>query len=117
MAEAGEASLFGSATLKAGDVSGLLTALGLAKSGGVAAPVDLSADLVLRGDQLALPRLSGSVAGSKVDGNLTWRLVAADAIDPDVALAQSIAGKSRTRKRKSAAIFRLIAPTSPACSA
>jgi hypothetical protein len=97
-ADAGEASLFGSATLKAGDVSGLLAALGLAKSGGVAAPVDLSADLALRGDQLALPRLSGNVAGSKVDGKLTWRLVAADAVDPDVALAQSIAGETPDSK-------------------
>ncbi len=97
-ADAGEASLFGSATLKAGDVSGLLGALGLAKSGGVAAPVDLSADLALRGDQLALPRLSGNVAGSKIDGKLTWRLVAADAVDPDVALAQSIAGETPDSK-------------------
>ena len=93
-AEAEEASLFGSATLKAGDVSGLLAAFGLAKSGAVAASVDLSADLALRGDQLALPHLSGNVAGSKVDGKLTWRLAAADAVDPDVALAQSIAGET-----------------------
>jgi uncharacterized protein involved in outer membrane biogenesis len=97
-ADADEASLFGSATLKAGDVSGLLASLGLAKSGGVAAPVDLSADLVLRGDQIALPRLSGNVAGSKVDGKLTWRLVAADAVDPDIALAQSIAGETPDSK-------------------
>ena len=96
--DAGEASLFGAATLKAGDVSGLLAALGVAKPGGVAAPVDLSADLSLRGDQLALPRLSGSVAGSKVDGRLTWRLVAADSVDPDVALAQSIAGEAPDSK-------------------
>ena len=96
--EAGEAWLFGSATLKAGDVSGLLAALGVAKFGGVAAPVDLSADFALRGDQLALPRLNGNVAGSKVDGNLTWRLVAADAVDPDVALAQSIAGETSESK-------------------
>jgi uncharacterized protein involved in outer membrane biogenesis len=93
-AGADEASLFGSATLKAGDVSGLLAALSLAKSGGVAAPVDLSADLALRGGQLAAPRLTGSVAGSKVDGKLTWRLVAPEVVDPDVALAQSIAGEA-----------------------
>jgi uncharacterized protein involved in outer membrane biogenesis len=97
-ADAGEASLFGSATLKAGYVSGLLAALGVAKSGGVAAPADLSADFALRGDQVALPRLSGNVAGSKVDGKLTWRLVAADAVDPDVALAQSIAGETPDSK-------------------
>jgi hypothetical protein len=93
-----EASLFGSATLKANDVSGLLAALGLAKSGGVAAPVDLSADLALRGGQLALPRLTGNMAGSKVDGKLTWRFVAPEAVDPDVALAQSIAGEAPASK-------------------
>ena len=52
----------------------------------------------MRGDQLALPRLSGNVAGSKVDGKLTWRLVAAEAVDPDVALAQSIAGETPDSK-------------------
>ena len=97
-ADAGEASLFGAATLKAADVSGLLAALGVAKLGGVAASVDLSADLALRGDQLGLPRLSGNVAGSKVDGKLSWRLAAADAVDPDVALAQSIAGETPESK-------------------
>jgi hypothetical protein len=38
------------------------------------------------------------VAGSKVDGKLTWRLAAADAVDPDVALAQSIAGETPDSK-------------------
>ena len=38
------------------------------------------------------------MAGSKVDGKLTWRLVAADAVDPDVALAQSIAGETPDSK-------------------
>jgi uncharacterized protein involved in outer membrane biogenesis len=93
-AGADEASVFGSATLKANDVGGLLAALNLAKPDAVAAPVDLSADLALRGGQLALPRLTGSVAGSKIDGKLTWRLAAAEAVDPDVALAQSLAGET-----------------------
>jgi len=97
-AGADEASLFGSATLKTNDVSGLLAALSLAKSGGVAAPLDLSADLALRGGQLALPRLTGNVAGSKVDGKLIWRFVAPEAVDPDVALAQSIAGEAPASK-------------------
>ena len=60
---ADEASLFGSATLKANDVSGLLAALGLAKPGGVAAPVDLSADLALRGGQLAAAAPDGKRGG------------------------------------------------------
>ena len=93
-ASAEEASLFGSATLKSDNVSGLLVALGLTKAGALAAPVDLSADLALRGDTLALPRLAGNVAGAKVDANLTWRPAPAEAIDPDVALAQSIAGET-----------------------
>jgi len=91
-AEAGDASLFGAATLKAGDVSGLLVALGLVKPGAIAAPLDLAVDVALRGDALALPRVTGSAAGSKVDAKLTWRLAAPEAVDPDVALAQSIAG-------------------------
>src|SRR5580692_9959694 len=92
-ARAEEASVFGSATLKADNVSGLLAALGLAKSG-VNAPIDLRADLALRGGQLAIPRLTGSVAGAKLDGDATWRPAAAEAVDPDVALAQSIAGEA-----------------------
>ena len=117
-ADAGEASLFGSATLKAGDVSGLLAALGLAKSGGVAAPVDLSADLALRGDQLALPRLT------RKRGGIESRRQA------DLAARRGRRGRSRRRAgavdrrrnaglegAKSAAICRSTAPTSPACSA
>jgi len=94
-----DASLFGAATLKTADISGLLVALGLAKPGALAAaPVDLAADVTLRGDQLALPRLTGSVAGSKIDGNLAWRPAEAEAVDPDVALAQSIAGEAPDAK-------------------
>ena len=92
-ASAEEASVFGSATLKADSVSGLLAALGLAKSG-VNAPIDLKADLALRGGQLAIPRLTGSVAGAKLDGQATLRPGAVEAVDPDVALAQSIAGEA-----------------------
>jgi uncharacterized protein involved in outer membrane biogenesis len=93
-ASAEEAAVFGSATLKADNVSGLLNALGLAKSGGLDAPIDLKADMALRGGQLAIPRLTGSVAGAKLDGEATWRPAAPEAIDPDVALAQSIAGEA-----------------------
>ena len=44
-----------------------------------------------------LPRLAGTAAGAKITGHLAWRLpvepIAASSIDPDVALAQSIAGE------------------------
>jgi hypothetical protein len=93
-ASAQDASVFGSATLKADNVSALLAALGLTKAGALDAAVDLTADLTLRGDALAVPRLTGNVAGAKVDANLTWRPAPAQAVDPDVALAQSIAGEA-----------------------
>lgn len=92
-ASAQDAAVFGSATLKADNVSGLLAALGLAKNG-VDAPINLTADFALRGGQLAIPRLTGSIAGAKLDGEATWRPAAAEAVDPDVALAQSIAGEA-----------------------
>ena len=93
-ASAEEASLFGSGTLKADNAAGLLTALGIAKNAVVAAPVDLKIDMALRGDRLAIPHVTGNVAGAKVDGALSWRPEAAAAVDPDVALAQSIAGEA-----------------------
>ncbi len=93
------AILFGAATMKTDDVSALLAALGLGpSSAGPPTPVDLSADVVLRGGAFGFPRVSGTVAGVKAAGRLRWRpaveSVSAAAIDPDVALAQSIAGEA-----------------------
>ena len=117
-ADADEASLFGSATLKADDVSGLLAALGLAKSGGVAAPVDLSADsrLARRPARVAAPdRKRGGIESRR---------------QADLAARRGRGGRSRRRagavdRRRNAgleggsraAICRSTAPTSPACSA
>ncbi len=95
-----DARLFGAASLKADNATPLLAALGLGSPVATAiVPVDLTGDLVLRGAQLGLPRLAGTIAGSKITGRLTWRPppvepVAASSIDPDVALAQSIAGEA-----------------------
>jgi len=96
-----DAVLFGAATLKTANAAPLSAAFGLgAPVASPATPVDLAADVVLRGAELGFPRLSGTVAGVKIGGQLRWRPaiepVAAAAIDPDVALAQSIAGEAQT---------------------
>ena len=93
-----DAVLFGAASVKADNVMPLLATLGLAAPAGPAVvPVDLAGDLVLRGGEVGLPRLTGTAAGAKVTGELRWRPaiepIAASSIDPDVALAQSIAGE------------------------
>jgi hypothetical protein len=94
-----DAVLFGVATVKSDDIMPLLATLGL---GGPAsappAPVDLSADLVLRGQEVRVPRLAGTVAGSKLSGQLDWRPppepTSVSSIEADVALARSIAGEA-----------------------
>ncbi|MFZ1963515.1 MAG: hypothetical protein WAU78_08625, partial [Roseiarcus sp.] len=93
-----DAVLFGAASVKADNVMPLLATLGLAAPAAPAVvPVDLTGDLVLRGAEVGLPRLTGTAAGAKVTGELRWRPaiepIAASSIDPDVALAQSIAGE------------------------
>ena len=98
-AKAGDdALLFGAATMKTDNVMPLLATLGLGESVATPiVPVDLAGDLVLRGAQLGFPRVAGTLAGAKVTGRLGWRpaieAIAASSIDPDVALAQSIAGE------------------------
>jgi len=93
-----DAVLFGAATMKADNVMPLLATLGLGASvASPVVPVDLSGDLVLRGAEVGFPRLAGTAAGAKITGRLAWRPavepIAASSIDPDVALAQSIAGE------------------------
>ena len=91
--------LFGATTLKSDNLLPALAAFGLAASSATAAaPVDLTADLVVRSDGASLPRFMGSLGGAKITGNLAWRppVASTDAapLDPDVALAQSIAGEA-----------------------
>jgi hypothetical protein len=93
-----DAVLFGAASVKADNVMPLLATLGLAAPAATpVVPVDLSGDLVLRGAEVGFPRLAGTAAGAKVTGQLRWRPaiepVAVSSIDPDVALAQSLAGE------------------------
>jgi hypothetical protein len=94
-----DAALFGAATVKSDNIMPLLATLGLGGSvNAPAAPVDLAADLVLRGQEVRVPRLTGSVAGSKLSGQLNWRPppepTPASSIEADVALARSIAGEA-----------------------
>jgi hypothetical protein len=96
-----DAVLFGAASVKADNVMPLLATLGFAEPAATpVVPVDLSGDLVLRSAEVGFPRLAGSAAGAKVTGQLRWRPpiepIAASSIDPDVALAQSLAGEPQT---------------------
>jgi hypothetical protein len=93
-----DAVLFGAASVKADNIMLLLATLGLATTPATpVVPVDITGDLVLRGGDVGFPRLTGTVAGAKVAGQLRWRPaiapIALSSIDPDVALAQSIAGE------------------------
>jgi hypothetical protein len=96
-----DAVLFGAASVKADNVMPLLATLGFAAPAATpVAPVDLSGDVVLRGAEVGIPRLAGTTAGAKVTGRLRWRPavepIATASIDPDVALAQSLAGEPQT---------------------
>ncbi|MGD1035882.1 MAG: AsmA family protein [Roseiarcus sp.] len=93
-----DAVLFGAATVRADNVMPVLATLGLgAPVATPIVPVDLSGDLVLRGWEVGFPRLAGTAAGAKITGQLRWRPaigpIAASSVDPDVMLAQSIAGE------------------------
>ncbi len=92
-----EASLFGAATLKSDNVMPALALLGVATNGATTqAPVDLQGEIALRGVRLAAPRISGSLAGAKVAGALSWNpsTLSVSDLDPDVAVAQRIAGET-----------------------
>ena len=94
-----DAPLFGAATVKSDNVTGLFAALGLAGSPATPAiPVDLIGDLALRGGEVRFPHVSGTIAGTKISGQLSWRPPAEttplSAVEADVALARSIAGEA-----------------------
>ena len=94
-----DALLFGSANVKADSLLPALIAFRLASSlPGLTIPVDLSADLVLRGQTIAFPKLSGAVSGAKIAGALSWTppAVVADlsVVSDDAAVAQAVAGEA-----------------------
>ena len=92
---AGDARFFGAASLKTRDVGALAALAGLPKSPpGAALAADISGDVVMRERTLSLPQLRGTIAESKVSGNLAFRLSGADAVNPDVAAAQAIVGEA-----------------------
>ncbi|MGO9743905.1 MAG: AsmA-like C-terminal region-containing protein [Roseiarcus sp.] len=90
--------VFGTATLKSDNVLTALAPLKIARPpAGVAAPVDLSADFALRGEKLALPRVAGVIAGSKVAADLSWTPrpeIDLAALSSDVAKAEALAGET-----------------------
>ncbi len=90
--------VFGTATLKSDNVLTALAPLKIVRPpAGVAAPVDLSADFALRGEKLALPRVVGVIAGSKVAADLSWTPrpeIDLAALSADVAKAEAIAGEA-----------------------
>lgn len=95
----GDAPLFGTAALKADNVMPLLATLGLGNvTGAPTVPIDLTGDIVLRGDAFRFPRVAGSIAGSKVAGRLDWRPAPEPSpvslAEADIALARSVAGES-----------------------
>ena len=101
-ASAETAFLQGSGSLKAGNAAPLLAILRVASPGlTLTVPTDISAQLSWRGDQLTLSQLKGVVGTAHFTGDLTYRATAAPTIplvpvDPDLALAQSVAGGAST---------------------
>jgi len=90
---------FGAAVLKGDNLLPLLSMFGLAApNAGPTAPADLSADFALRGAEASLQGLAGTIAGSRISGNLVWLRPVAPidvaGLDPDLALARSIAGEA-----------------------
>jgi uncharacterized protein involved in outer membrane biogenesis len=100
-ATAADNTLFsGSGSVKASNSMPLLIVLGVAPPElPIAVPTDLSANLSWRDDRLSLSQLQGLVGRTRIAGDLTYRparVQPAPSIptDPDVALAQAVAGDS-----------------------
>jgi hypothetical protein len=94
------AFLQGAGSLKAVDAAPLLAALRIASpSLTIPIPIDVSAQLTWRGDQLTLAQLKGTVGTAHFAGDLTYRSTPPTALiptDPDLALAQAVAGGAST---------------------
>jgi hypothetical protein len=96
------AQLQGAATFKASDAGPLLALLGVAPpEGSAVVPAEMSAAATWRAGRLDLAQLRGAAGRARFTGALTYRPAAAPAnetaiADPDVALAQSLAGEDTT---------------------
>ena len=97
--QSAESALFaGAGSVKSGNVAPLLATLGVAPPDAtIAISVDLSADIAGGGEQIGFSRLKGAVGRAHLAGDLTYRPALAQttpavAADPDVALAQAVAG-------------------------
>ena len=74
LAEAGEARLFGAATVKTPNIVALMATLGLAPAnGGALVAADIGFDATLRGDRWTFSRLAATIAGVKLGGALSFR--------------------------------------------
>ena len=93
-----EPNFSGGATIRSGNVAPALVALGLSPpNANLSLPADLAADLVGGIESVAANRLTGTLGTSKLAGALAWRATPtpdAATLDPDVALAQRIAGET-----------------------
>ena len=109
LAEAGEARLFGAATVKTPNIVPLVAALGLAPAnGGALAPADIAFDATLRGDRWTFSRLAATIAGVKVSGALSFRPT------PTIeAVAQANAEISRAEEALDAGTAAAVAQTPP----
>jgi uncharacterized protein involved in outer membrane biogenesis len=98
--DADSALFSGAAGIKATNATPLLAVLGIAAPDATAViPVDLSAGTIWRGERLSLSQLQGMVGRARFAGDLTYAPAPAQPapaipVDPDVALAQAVAGEN-----------------------
>ena len=96
------AFLRGAGSLKAVNAAPLLAVLRVASPGlALPIPVDISAQLTWRGDRLTFSQLKGAVGIAHFTGDLTYRPTPTPPVplvpsDPDLALAQAVAGGAST---------------------
>jgi hypothetical protein len=92
----------GSGNLTTGNATPILAVLGFAAPDSTfVVPTDLGAVLTWRGDQLSFSQLQGTLGRARLGGNLTYRPAPPEPLpsiptDPDVTLAQSVAGGNST---------------------
>ena len=92
-AEGDDARLFGALKIAGDDVAPFAALVGLAPGGGPIGPVDVSADVTLRGARWNLSRIAGAVAGVKASGALAYEAAVEGAervASPDLQRAEDV---------------------------